>query len=282
MYNIFPPFDAMTTPVLVLDNLSKTYGDFLAVDAISLAVLPGEIYGFLGPNGAGKTTTIKMVAGLLQPTFGSIMICGNYLHRQANECKHQTGYIPDRPYLYEKLTGAEYLAFVGSLYRNGETDYLQEAQQYLELFDIAGWQNHLIEGYSHGMRQKLIMTSIFMLNQPLIIVDEPMVGLDPKSGRIVKELFKSKAKEGVAIFLSTHSMEIAEELCSRVGIIVGGTLSNEGTVSDLRNQGARGNQSLEDIFLELTGAYGLQDIIQALRDRPARQQERPTEEGALQ
>lgn len=259
----------MPDPILVLDNLCKKFGDFQAVDSVSLTVHQGEIYGFLGPNGAGKTTTIKMIAGLLLPTQGSISISGAKLLSEPILCKKLTGYIPDRPYLYEKLTGAEYLAFVGSLYNNKQTNYLQEAQQYLELFDLADWQNRLIEGYSHGMRQKLIMTSIFMLEQPLMIVDEPMVGLDPKSARIVKELFKSKAKEGVAIFLSTHSMEIAEELCDRVGIIVGGRLNSEGTVPELKKYGAKGNNSLEEIFLELTGAYGLQDIIQALRDKPA-------------
>jgi ABC-2 type transport system ATP-binding protein len=257
----------MTDTTLKLHDLTKNFGDFTAVDRISLTVKPGEIYGFLGPNGAGKTTTIKMIAGLLQPSRGSITIGNEQLHKNPVTCKQLTGYIPDRPYLYEKLTGAEYLAFVGSLYQEKGGECLQEAQQYLELFDLIDWQNHLIEGYSHGMRQKLIMASIFMMNQPLIIVDEPMVGLDPKSARIVKELFKSKARDGVAIFLSTHSMEIAEELCDRIGIIVSGKLSCEGTMMQLRRQGASGNSSLEDIFLELTGAYGLQDIIQALREK---------------
>ncbi|MGB3212269.1 MAG: ABC transporter ATP-binding protein [Desulforhopalus sp.] len=255
----------MQGPLLTTSNLSKYFGKFAAVSDISMELAAGEIYGFLGPNGAGKTTTIKMLAGLLQPTTGAISICGNKLDSHPAYCKSKTGYIPDRPYLYEKLTGAEYLGFISSLYTDSGKKHQEEAEHYLELFDLVEWKDHLIEGYSHGMRQKLIMTSIFMLNQPLIIVDEPMVGLDPKSGRIVKELFKSKARSGTGIFLSTHSMEIAEELCDRIGIIVHGNIKATGTLSELRVQATNSSTNLEDIFLELTGAFELQNIIHALR-----------------
>ena len=256
----------MKTSVLTLDHLSKRFGGFTAVDDVSLTVAAGEIYGFLGPNGAGKTTTIKMLAGLLLPSSGSITINGHDLGRSPASGKRATGYIPDRPFLYEKLTGDEYLRFIASLYLAGETEkVMARAESFLGLFDLTDWQHHLIEGYSHGMRQKLIMTSVFMLEQPLIIVDEPMVGLDPKSARIVKELFKSLAAGGTAIFLSTHSMEIAEELCDRIGILVNGHLTTSGTVVQLRQQAASGTANLEDIFLELTGAYELQGIIKALR-----------------
>jgi len=254
------------TAVLQIDHLSKSFGGFTAVDDISLAVAAGEIFGFLGPNGAGKTTTIKMLAGLLLPSSGSVAICGHDLGKAPLSAKRLTGYIPDRPYLYEKLTGDEYLRFIASLYRDGDPEpMLAEAVRYLELFDLSDWRHHLIEGYSHGMRQKLIMTSIFMLGQPLIVVDEPMVGLDPKSARIVKELFKSLAARGTTIFLSTHSMEIAEELCDRIAIIQHGRITTTGTIEELRAQAAAGRQNLEDIFLELTGAYELQGIIAALR-----------------
>ena len=256
----------MKTSVLILDHLSKRFGGFTAVDDVSLTVAAGEIYGFLGPNGAGKTTTIKMLAGLLLPSRGSITIKGHDLSRSPERGKRATGYIPDRPFLYEKLTGDEYLRFIASLYLDGGTEeVMARAENFLELFDLADWPHHLIEGYSHGMRQKLIMASIFMLEQPLIIVDEPMVGLDPKSARIVKELFKSLAARGTAIFLSTHSMEIAEELCDRIGILVNGHLTTSGTVTQLRQQAASGTANLEDIFLELTGAYELHGIIKALR-----------------
>ena len=256
----------MTTTVLTIEHLSKRFGSFTAVDDVSLTVSAGEIYGFLGPNGAGKTTTIKMLAGLLLPSSGSITINGHDLGRSPEEGKRVTGYIPDRPFLYEKLTGDEYLRFIASLYLDSGTERaLDEAGRFLELFDLTGRQHHLIEGYSHGMRQKLIMASIFMLGQPLIIVDEPMVGLDPKSARIVKELFKSLAAGGTTIFLSTHSMEIAEELCDRIGILVNGRLTTSGTVAQLQQQAASGTENLEDIFLELTGAFELQGIIKALR-----------------
>lgn len=256
---------SMKQTLLHISNLCKNFGAFTAVRQINLELLGGEIYGFLGPNGAGKTTTIKMIAGLLSPSAGEITIGGKKLNENPSFCKNMTGYIPDRPYLYEKLTGSEYLGFISSLYNVSNTNPLSDAEHYLELFDLLEWKDRLIEGYSHGMRQKLIMTSIFMLNQPLIVVDEPMVGLDPKSGRIVKELLKNKAKSGTGIFLSTHSMEIAEELCDRIGIIVEGTVTATGTMADLRTQAANETTNLEDIFLELTGAVELQSIIHALR-----------------
>ena len=251
-------------PLLHIDQLTKSFGSFTAVDGVSIELKGGEIYGFLGPNGAGKTTTIKMLAGLLQPTAGTITICGTRLAASPSFCKSRTGYIPDRPFLYEKLTGAEYLGFIASLYA-GDDAPLAEAERYLELFDLTAWKNNLIEGYSHGMRQKLIMTSIFMLDQPLLVIDEPMVGLDPKSARIVKELFRQKAQAGVGILLSTHSMEIAEELCDRIGIIVRGRITAEGTMRELRMKAENGSGRLEDIFLELTGAFELQSVIKALR-----------------
>ena len=251
--------------LLQLTNLTRTFSDFTALDHVNLSLAPGEIFGFLGPNGAGKTTTIKMIAGLLQPSSGTITICGRELAKEPIECKAVTGYIPDRPFLYEKLTGSEYLGFVASLYPVESSRYRKEMERYLELFDLIRWKDHLIEGYSHGMRQKLIMTSIFMLNQPLIIVDEPMVGLDPKSARIVKELVKAKAAEGTGIFLSTHSMEIAEELCDRVAIIVQGEVKTEGSIHELKTGVGQDNANLEEIFLELTGAHDLQEVVRALR-----------------
>lgn len=254
------------TTILEIEKLCKNFGDFAAVDNISLSVDKGEIFGFLGPNGAGKTTTIKMLVGLLLPDAGSIQIAGHDLARQPLNCKTITGYIPDRPYLYEKLTGAEYLRFIASLYDNKDHQKLRTlTDHYLQLFDLHDWQDHLIEGYSHGMRQKLIMTSIFILNQPFVVIDEPMVGLDPKSARIVKELLKQKAGEGTTVFLSTHSMEIAEELCDRICIIDHGRICAIGDMATLRKQADDVNEPLEDIFLQLTGAYELQEVIKVLR-----------------
>ncbi|SHO47277.1 ABC transporter ATP-binding protein [Desulfopila aestuarii] len=260
---------AINDHMLELRDLTKSFGTFHAVDGVSLTLGKGEIYGFLGPNGAGKTTTIKMMAGLLLPTSGEMLIGGFNMVKEPIRCKAITGYIPDRPFLYEKLTGDEYLRFISSLYPgDGAWPLPEAADDYLELFDLTEWRHHLIEGYSHGMRQKLIMTSVLMLDQPLIIVDEPMVGLDPKSARIVKELFKKKAEEGTSIFLSTHSMEIAEELCDRIAILVNGKIRATGTVEELRALAKAGSGHLEDIFLELTGAFELQEVIKALRTGP--------------
>ncbi|MBE0584433.1 MAG: ABC transporter ATP-binding protein [Desulfofustis sp.] len=258
----------MPEDILVLDHVTKTFDRLIAVNSLDLRVRKGEIFGFLGPNGAGKTTTIKIIAGLLLPTTGTVSICGHPLSTEAQICRQLTGYIPDRPYLYEKLTGGEYLNFIASLYpQDSEGARVQErATEFLQLFDLDQWQNNLIESYSHGMRQKLIMTSMLMLDLPLLVVDEPMVGLDPKSARIVKELFRKKARQGATIFLSTHSMEIAEELCDRVSIIVNGSIIAGGDIDSLRQDPSLAGKNLEELFLQLTGAFELQQVIAALRD----------------
>jgi ABC-2 type transport system ATP-binding protein len=261
----------MSEDVLVLNQLSKQFDRLTAVNGIDLQVSAGEIFGFLGPNGAGKTTTIKIIAGLLLPTGGSASICGHSLTAESRICRQLTGYIPDRPYLYEKLTGAEYLNFIASLYPDTTEPGRQQvrAEEYLQLFDLHQWRDNLIESYSHGMRQKLIMTSMLMLDLPLLVVDEPMVGLDPKSARIVKELFRKKARHGTTIFLSTHSMEIAEELCDRVSIIVNGSIIASGDIDSLRQDPSLAGKNLEELFLQLTGAFELQHVIAALREDSA-------------
>ena len=259
------PQTNMPDHILIIEHLTKKFGNFKAVDDISLTVSKGEIFGFLGPNGAGKTTTIKMIAGLLKPDAGQISINNRNLAEEPRYCKQNTGYIPDRPYLFEKLTGYEFLQFIASLYNLDPDTFSTNTAYYLKLFDLLEWQHRLIESYSHGMRQKLIISSVFILDQPLIVVDEPMVGLDPKSARIVKELFKNHSARGTSIFLSTHSLEIAEELCDRIGIILNGSLRAIGNLKDLQTEAQTEHSDLEEIFLELTGAYELQDIIAALR-----------------
>ena len=264
-----PPACVNTTeagqPVLEVNDLSKRFATHQAVADLSLSVAAGEIFGFLGPNGAGKTTTIRMLTGLLKPDAGSIRILGRDLAAQPAWCKARTGYIPDRPFLYEKLTGQEFLQFMAGLYRLPIADFKRTVPELLQLFDLTAWQDHLIESYSHGMRQKLIITAAFMLEPPLIVVDEPMVGLDPKSARLVKELFKKQAAAGRSVFLSTHSLEVAEELCHRIGIIVGGRLKALDDMAGLRTRAGRAEGDLEDIFLELTGSHELQAVINALR-----------------
>ena len=250
-----------------LQGLCKRFGSYQAVDRIDLTVARGEIFGFLGPNGAGKTTTIKMLAGLLRPDAGRIRINGHDLSQEPILCKQVTGYIPDRPYLYEKLTGNEFLRFMASLYQLPTQHFADKTEYYLGLFDLLAWQDHLIKSYSHGMRQKLIMTAALMLELPVLIVDEPMVGLDPKSARLVKELFKRHAAAGGSIFLSTHSLEIAQELCDRIAIVIEGRLRVTGNLADLRREAQLSDSGLEEIFLQLTGAQELQAIITALRNK---------------
>jgi ABC-2 type transport system ATP-binding protein len=263
--DIILPQTNKTDHILAIEHMTKKFGNFKAVDDISLTVSKGEIFGFLGPNGAGKTTTIKMIAGLLKPDAGQISINNRNLAEEPKYCKQDTGYIPDRPYLFEKLTGYEFLQFIASLYNLDPDTFSTNTAHYLKLFDLLEWQHRLIESYSHGMRQKLIISSVFMLDPPLIVVDEPMVGLDPKSARIVKELLKNHAARGTSIFLSTHSLEIAEELCDRIGIILNGGLRAIGNLKDLQVEAKTKHSDLEEIFLELTGAYELQEIISALR-----------------
>jgi ABC-2 type transport system ATP-binding protein len=255
------PFTGIT-----IKNLVKKYGEFLAVDKISLNVEPGKIFGFLGPNGAGKTTTIKMLAGLLKPDEGNILINGFDMDEKPEKCKLYTGYIPDRPFMYEKLTGSEFLRFIASLYHLSTETFNKNVDHLLSLFDLLEWRDHLIESYSHGMRQKLIMTSVFMLETPVIIVDEPMVGLDPKSARIVKELFKKYAVNGGSIFLSTHSLEVAEELCDEIAIILNGVIKISGDMETLRKEASLEDSDLEEVFLELTAADELKEVISALKN----------------
>jgi len=251
---------------IIIENLVKKYGTFTAVDDVSIKVQPGQIFGFLGPNGAGKTTTIKLLAGLLKPDSGNIIINGYNIAEDPVKCKLYTGHIPDRPFLYEKLTGEEFLRFIGSLYHLSTEVFEKNVNRLLDLFDLTDWKSHLIESYSHGMRQKLIMTSVFMLETPTIIVDEPMVGLDPKSARIVKELFKNHARAGGSIFLSTHSLEIAEELCGQIAIILNGRIKAVGDMETLRQKASLEATDLEEVFLELTEAEELTEVISALKN----------------
>ncbi|MDF1613522.1 ABC transporter ATP-binding protein [Desulfurivibrio dismutans] len=259
-------------PILEVKGLNKRFGAHQAVKDLELTVSAGEIFGFLGPNGAGKTTTIRMLVGLLKPDAGRVSIMGRDLAADPAWGKARTGYIPDRPFLYEKLTGQEFLQFMAGLYRLPPATFKRNVPHLLELFDLDQWQDHLVESYSHGMKQKLIITAAFMLEPPLIVVDEPMVGLDPKSARLVKELFKQHAATGRSVFLSTHSLEVAEELCHRIGIIVDGRLKALGDMEQLRSLAKDQRGDLEDIFLELTGSHELQAVISALQDRSAQGQ----------
>jgi ABC-2 type transport system ATP-binding protein len=237
--------------MIKLINLTKNYGRLTAVNNVNLEVAAGEIFGFLGPNGAGKTTTIKMMAGLLQPTDGSILIEGHDVQKEPLKAKFITGFIPDRPFLYEKLTAAEFMRFVADLYEMQDSN--QRINVLLELFGLPDWRNELVENFSHGMKQRLVMASALLHDPKVLIVDEPMVGLDPRGARLVKDIFKDLASKGVTVFMSTHTLEIVEQMCTRVAIINQGKIIAEGSVEDLGRMARMENSNLEPIFLRLTG-----------------------------
>jgi ABC-2 type transport system ATP-binding protein len=239
--------------MIELKDLTKKYVDFPAVNNLNLSIQKGEIFGFIGPNGAGKTTTIKMMGGILEPTSGSVMIAGISMKDHPEKAKSKIGFIPDRPYLYEKLTGMEFLKFVGDLYGVDSDIFLKKAEQHLKMFSLLDWSNELIESYSHGMKQRLIMAAALLHDPEVIIVDEPMVGLDPVAIMMVKDLFRDLAKQGVTVFMSTHTLKIAEDICDRIGVIHKGHLIATGTTEDLQREAqVTTDADLEQVFLNLT------------------------------
>jgi ABC-2 type transport system ATP-binding protein len=246
--------------MILLEHLTKRYGAFRAVDDISLHVPRGALHGFLGPNGAGKTTTLRMIAGILRPTSGRIVIGGHDLATDPIAAKACLGFIPDRPFVYDKLTGAEFLRFVAGLY--GQDGQLVERRidELLEIFELSTWKNELVESYSHGMRQKLIISSALIHRPELIVVDEPMVGLDPRGARLLKDLFREFVGRGGTVLMSTHTLEIAEALCDRIAIIQGGKIVAAGTMDEVRRQHAAGDVGLEDLFLKLTGGAAYKEL----------------------
>jgi len=239
--------------LIELDHLTKKFGSFYAVRDLSLRVRPGEIFGFLGPNGAGKTTTIRMMAGLMKPTSGRVLLEGKDVYREPDKAKAILGYIPDRPYLYEKLTGGEFLEFIAGLHHLQLDDgWKRRSERLLEFFDLQNWRQELIESYSHGMRQRLIITAALLHRPKALVVDEPMVGLDPRGVLLVKDLFRDLVQSGVTVFFSTHTLALAEELCQRIGIIHEGQLIALGSMTELREQARSRDERLEPLFLKLT------------------------------
>ncbi len=254
-----------TTPWMIeTRGLSKHFGETMAVDKLDLQVRAGEIFGFLGPNGAGKTTTIKMLVGLLRPSSGQAHIGGYDIQGQPLQAKALIGFVPDTPFLYEKLTGLEFLRFVGRLYSLDPQQAGRQAQELLEMFALSERANDLVQGYSHGMRQKLALAAALIHEPRVFFLDEPTVGLDPKSARQVKDLLRQLASRGVCIFMSTHILEIAERMCDRVGIIDRGRLLACGTMEELRAAGGTG--TLEDIFLQVTGGAEVEEMAKHLEE----------------
>jgi ABC-2 type transport system ATP-binding protein len=252
------------TPLIETSGLCKRYGEKIAVDDVSLQVFSGEVFGFLGPNGAGKTTTIKMIVGLLQPTSGTVKVAGYDVRAQPLQAKSANGYVPDTPNLYPKLSGRELLRFVGDLYSMEHSQIERRVDELLKLFDLNEAGDDMIDSYSHGMQQKIALAAALMHAPRVLVLDEPTVGLDPKSARLIKDILRQMADRGAAVFLSTHILEIAERMCDRIGIINNGKLIAVGTMEELR-AGGQGQASLEDIFLSLTGGAEVTEITEVLK-----------------
>ena len=238
--------------MLKLTNLTKKFGNFTAVNNINLEINAGDFFGFLGQNGAGKTTTIKMITGLYAPTRGTVQIGGFDIQKNHIEAKKLIGYIPDQPFLYEKLTGKEFLYFCGGLYKIEKNKLKKIIDETIDQLKIDQWVDKRTEEYSQGMKQRIAIASALLHNPKLLVVDEPMVGLDPQSALVVKNVLKQKASEGVAIFMSTHSLNVAEEICSRIGIIKDGQMIFEDKKEVVEEIIGTDHQNLESLFLQMT------------------------------
>jgi ABC-2 type transport system ATP-binding protein len=238
--------------MIELKNISKKYGEFPALKGLDLTVAAGEIFGFIGPNGAGKTTTIKILGGIMAPTTGEVFVCGLNMLDEPEKAKQIIGFIPDRPYLYDKITGMEFLKFTADLYGVNSNRFAARAQEKLDFFSLLDWSDELIESYSHGMKQRLIMAAALLHDPEVIIVDEPMVGLDPIAIMKVKKLFRQLADQGKTIFMSTHTLKVAEDICDRIGVIHKGRVVATGTTADLQREAQITETDLEKVFINLT------------------------------
>ena len=237
--------------MIKLINLTKDFKTTLAVNRLNLEVAAGEIYGFIGPNGAGKTTTIRMMGGIIEPTDGKILIGEIDVSRDPVGAKKIIGFVPDRPFLYEKLTGMEFMKFIADLYRVDPGVFSRRAVELLDQFALRQWKDEIIEAYSHGMKQRLIIAAALLHDPRVMVIDEPMVGLDPEAVRMVRDILKALASQNVTVFVSTHTLSLAEDLCDRIGVIHKGTLLAQGTVAELNLAAKTGEARLEEVFLTL-------------------------------
>ncbi len=243
--------------MIELKNLTKKFGNIVAVNRLNLSVSEGEIFGFIGPNGAGKTTTLRMMSGILAPTEGSVTIDGISVAGEPEAAKKRMGYIPDRPFLYEKLTGMEFLRFTADLFGVEDGLFREQSESLLNKFSLYDWRDELIESYSHGMKQRLIISATLLHDPKVLVIDEPMVGLDPAGIRMIKNLFRDLAKKGTTLFMSTHTLSVAEDLCDRIGVIHKGVLIATGTVEELKDSARIEEGDLEKVFLILTEGESL-------------------------
>ncbi len=249
---------------LEVRSLSKSFGSVRAVKGLSFALREGEILGLLGPNGSGKTTTMKMILGIIRPDSGAATVFGTGVKENPILVKQMAGYVPETPQLYEFLSGVEYLDFVGDMYGMGPTAKKAKISQFLQALELDGHENDMMSGYSQGMKQKITITAALMNRPKLLVMDEGLNGLDPRSAKIVKDLLRELAKEGVAILFSTHVLEIAEAICDRVLIMHQGSLLAEGNVGELRSRAGMPGSTLEDVFLKITGTEDLKEVVEAL------------------
>ena len=249
--------------MIEVENLTKQFGSLTAVNDLSFTV-KGETFGFLGPNGAGKTTSIKMMTGLLKPTSGNVRICGHDIQNEPIEAKRLIGFVPDSPVLFDKLNPVEFLNFVGRIFEIDDVLLNKRIEDLLELFDLKKRSGDLIESFSHGMKQKCSLAGALIHDPKVLFLDEPTIGLDPKSAKILKDIFGSLSSRGVTVFLSTHILEIAQNICDRIGIINKGSLIANGTMSELQNSSKKGDKNLEDIFIDLTGGFENKEVLKYL------------------
>lgn len=247
-----------------VEGLVKSYGEFVAVNGIDLSVASGEIVGLLGPNGAGKTTTLRVIVGIMEADRGLVEVDGHDVSSAPLQAKERLGFVPDRPFVYDKLTGAELLRFSAGLRGHGGPEVERRIDELLELWDLGPWRDELVESYSHGMRQKLILSSALVHRPSNLVIDEPMVGLDPAAARLLKRLLRQFADQGGAALISTHTLEFAEALCDRLEVIRSGSILARGTMEELREQAATESGDLEEVFLRLVGGIEERRIARAL------------------
>lgn len=247
-----------------LKGVGKSYAEVIAVDGVDLNINPSEIFGLLGPNGSGKSTTMKMLLGLVQPSYGSVNVLGIDVQKDSVAVKQQLGYVPEAPRLYEFLTGLEYLDFIGDIYGMGTDEKKARIDEYLKALELEGREGDMISSYSAGMKQKVALISALMHRPKLLILDEPLTGLDPRSARIVKDLLHELKTQGVTTLMSTHVLEIAEAICDRIAIMYRGRILALGTMDELRQKAVMPGSGLEDIFLKLTGTGDVKDVVEEL------------------
>ncbi len=252
------------SPAVKLTGVSKRYGPLTAVDYLDLEVKRGEILGLLGPNGSGKSTTIKMILGLVKPDSGSVNVLGINVEDNPIEVKRKVGYVPEAPRIYEFLTGLEFLDFTGDVYGMTLEEKKKRIEEFVKALDLEGREGDMISSYSEGMKQKIVIISALMHKPELLLLDEPLSGLDPKSARIVKDLLRELTSQGVTTIMSTHVLEIAQAMCDRIAIMYGGRLLALGTMDELRRKAKMPDSGLEDIFLKLTGTGDVKPIVEAL------------------